>query len=150
MLRLCIWPGTCRSCNLQLLKVVFTADSVSIWCQQSLSLSLALMGSLMQLLQLLCAFHFTQGNCLSSVYNPHSYLCLFFFSSLSLFSHFFLWSLCCSVTRLANNWGVVNPDSLCVTGVCWAPTVAYHCPCHRSLLHSQCFISRSVNLYQHT
>lgn len=91
MLRVCIWPGTCWSCNLQLLKVVFTADCVSIWCQQSLSLSLALMGSLIQLLQLLCAFHFTQGNCLSSVYNPHSHLYLFilFFAPSHSFLTFF-------------------------------------------------------------
>ena len=132
---------------------------------QKLCLLLAvccLPGSLMQLLELLCTFHFTRGDCLLSVYNnpasplsPRS-------SSLppslfSLFIFFFLSSLCHSVSRLASNGVVVIPGSSCATGVCvcvcgvwWVFSVAHHCPCHRCLLcsHSAPHPGRT-NSYQH-
>ena len=93
---------------------------------QKLCLLLAvccLPGSLMQLLELLCTFHFTRGDCLRSVYNnPVSPLSPRSFSLppslFSLFIFFFLSSLCHSVSRLASNGVVVIPGSLCATGVC--------------------------------
>lgn len=94
-----------------------------------------LLGSLMQLLQLLYAFHFTQGKCLPSVYNPHSLsLCL------SIHSLSFFFSLSLSAVM---EW--LSALAWCVW---WVLSIAYHCCCQPSSAPTVLHVEIHINIHR--
>lgn len=78
----------------------------------------SLLGSLMQPLELLYAFHFTKGNCLPGVRNPSSPLSLHSFPLFPISPFFPLCFLFVTLSVVSPiNRVVVIPGSACATGV---------------------------------